>query len=194
MNAKSNYITEIAIRTLVSFICCLLIGYIFYQSRIFNRFANASSIPVFGFIGSIFFYSMRVNIKNAFAVLLVLFVMNSAFITHATRLPYLLRDLFNIGALSAAIYIFHQYFYNKSQKERWLEPLILSALVATFTLAVTFILVIMNKVVNVVTFYWIYSIAKLYFLIGLGIGIGIMLSEEPYSDKIRAYFINFFRV
>jgi O-antigen/teichoic acid export membrane protein len=135
---------------------------------------------------------MRVNIKNAFAVLLVLFVMDSAFIAHATRFTYILRDIFCVGALSAAIYIFYQYFYNKSQKERWLEPLILSALVAMFILAATLILVIINKALSVITFQWIYYIAKLYFLIGLGIGIGIMLTEEPYADKLLMYFRNFF--
>ena len=136
---------------------------------------------------------MHINIQNAFAALLVLIVMNSAFITHATSLTYLLRDLIIICALSAAIYFFHQYFYNKSQKGRWLEPLILSALVATFSLVATFILVLINYTLNIVTFQWIYYIAKLYFLIGLGIGIGILLTEEPYSEKILLYFRNFFR-
>ncbi|MGD0035969.1 MAG: hypothetical protein ABSC53_01600, partial [Bacteroidota bacterium] len=93
----------------------------------------------------------------------------------------------------AAIYIFYHFFYNKSQNERWLEPLILSALVATFTLVSTTILVIINKGLNVVTLQWVYYIAKLYFLIGLGIGIGIILTEEPYSEKILMYFRNFFK-
>lgn len=192
MSAKPNYPTEIVIRPLISLICCMAIGYVFYQSLIFNRHAGAFSFPVYGLVGSIFFYSMRINIKNAFAALLILFVINSAFITHATRLVYLLRDLFSIGALSAAIYIFHQHFYNKNQKERWLEPLILSVLIATFILVATLILAIINKVLNVVTLQWIYYIAKLYFLIGLGIGIGIILTEEPYSEKILMYFRNFF--
>ena len=192
MSAKPNYLTEIVIRSLISLVCCMVIGYIFYQSRIFNRHANTFSIPVEGLVGSIFFYSMHINIKNAFAALLVLFVIDSAFITHATRLTYLLRDLFCIGALIVAIYIFYQFFYNKSQYERWLEPLILSALVATFTLVATLILVIINNPLNVVTLQWVYYIAKLYFLIGLGIGVGIILTEEPYSDKILMYFRNFF--
>jgi len=193
MSAKSNYLAEIIIRSFISLVCCIVIGYIFYQSRIFNRHAGTFSVPVYGVIGSIFFYSMRVNIKNAFAALLVLIVMDSAFITHATRFTYLLRDLIILCALSAAIYFFHQYFYNKSQKGRWLEPLILSALVATFSLVATFILVLINNTLNIVTFQWIYYIAKLYFLIGLGIGIGILLTEEPYSEKILLYFRNFFR-
>jgi len=170
----------------------MVIGYIFYQSRIFNHHANTFSIPVEGLVGSIFFYSLRINIKNAFAALLVLFVIDSAFISHTTRLTYLLWDLFYIGALIVAIYTFYQFFYNKSQNERWLEPLILSALVATFTLVAALILVIINNSLNVVTLQWIYYIAKIYFLIGLGIGIGIILTEEPYSDKILMCFRDFF--
>jgi len=193
MSVKPNYLVEIVIRALVSLMCCIVIGYIFYQSQIFNRHTGTFSIPVYGLIGSIFFYSMRVNIKNAFAALLVLFVMDSALVTHATRLPYLVRDLLCIGALSAAVYIFYKYFYNKNQKERWLEPLILSALAAAFILAATLLLTIINKTLSVVSLQWIYYIAKLYFLIGLGIGIGIILTEEPYLDKIRMYFRNFFK-
>jgi hypothetical protein len=192
MSAKPNYITEVVVRSFISLICCMVIGYIFYESRIFNRHASTFSILVYGLIGSIFFYTMRIDIKNAFAALLVLFVIDSAFITHATRLSYLLRDIFCIGALSTAIYTFYQYFYNKSKNERWLEPLILSALVAVFALVATLILVIINRGLNVVTFQWIYYITKLYFLIGLGIGIGIILTEEPYLDKILMYFRNFF--
>jgi hypothetical protein len=192
MSAKPNYLTEVVVRSFISLICCMVIGYIFYKSQIFNRHAGAFSILVYGLIGSIFFYTMRIDIRNAFAALLVLFVIDSAFITHATRFSYLLRDLFCIGALSAAIYTFYQYFYSKSQNERWLEPLILSALVAAFTLVATLILIVISRGLNVVTFQWIYYIAKLYFLIGLGIGIGIILTEEPYLDKILMYFRNFF--
>jgi len=192
MSAKPNYLTEIVVRSLISLVCCIVIVYIFYQSRIFNRHASTFSIPVEGLVGSIFFYSLRINIKNAFAALLVLFVIDSAFISHTTRLTYLLWDLFYIGALIVAIYTFYQFFYNKSQNERWLEPLILSALVATFTLVAALILVIINNSLNVVTLQWIYYIAKIYFLIGLGIGIGIILTEEPYSDKILMCFRDFF--
>ena len=39
---------------------------------------------------------------------------------------------------------------------------------------------------------WIYHIAEIYFLIGLGIGIGIILTGEPYSDKIRKNFLNIY--
>ena len=56
----------------------------------------------------------------------------------------------------------------------------------------TLILIVISKCLNVVTVQWIYYIAKLYFLIGLGIGIGIILTEEPYLDKILMYFRNFF--
>jgi hypothetical protein len=193
MNEKSNNLSEVVVRSFVSFVCCMVIGYIFYRSRIFNRHIGTFSIPVYGLIGSIFFYSLRVNTKNAFAALLVLFVMNSAFVTHATKLEYILRDFLSIGGLTAAIYIFHKYFYDKSSKERWLEPLVLSALVAAFMLAAIFISVIVNKVLNVVTLQWIYYIAKLYFLIGLGIGVGILLTEEPYLDKIRLSLHDFFK-
>jgi hypothetical protein len=188
MSVQANPITEIIIRSLVSVLCCLAVGSIFYQSLIFNYHAGAFSVPMFGFIGSVFFYSLRVNIKNAFAVLLVLFVMDSALITHATKLTFLLRDLFYIGALSAAIFIFFKYFYNKNEKERWLEPLILSTLVAVFILGAAFLSLIIFNALRAISLPWIYNIAKLYFLIGLGIGIGITVTEEPYSRRILQYF------
>ena len=193
MSIKPKSLADITIKTFISLLCCMVIGYIFYHSQIFNRHAGTFSFLIYGFIGSLFFYLLRVKINDALAALVVLYIMNSAFITHATRLAYLLRDFVMIGAFSSAIYIFYQYFYSKSQKDRWLEPLILSAVVATFSLIATFVLVIAHKAVSIVTLYWIYSIAKLYFLIGLGLGVGILVSEEPYSGKIRAYFLNFFR-
>jgi hypothetical protein len=170
-----------------------VIGYIFYRSQIFNRHTAAFSFLVYGFIGSLFFYLLRVKITDALAALVVLYAMNSAFITHATRLAYLLRDFVMIAAFSYAIFIFYHYFYSKSQKDRWLEPLILAAVIATFSLVATFILILLHHAMSIVTLYWIYTIARLYFLLGLGLGIGIIVSEEPYSGKIRAYVLNFFR-
>jgi hypothetical protein len=193
MNTKPNSFAEITIRAFVSLLFCLVIGYVLYTSLIFNRYSGLFSIPVYGIIGSIFFYTLRVNIKNALSALLVLIVMNSALITHATRLAYLMRDLSIISALSAAIYIFYRFFYNKNQNERWLEPLILSALVATFSLIATLILVLANNAMNAVTFRWLYSVTKLYFIIGLGIGLGMILTEEQYRNTIRKYLLKLFR-
>ncbi len=83
MIIKSNYLDEIVIRTIVTIVCCLAIGYIFFQSQIFNYRLVTFMIPVYGSIGAIFFYSLRVNTRNAFAALLVLIVINSGFITHS---------------------------------------------------------------------------------------------------------------
>jgi hypothetical protein len=158
-----------------------------YRSLIFNRHSGVFSIPAYGLIGSMFFYTLRKNMRNAFTVLLVLTVMNSALITHATRILYLVRDLMIISALSSAIFLFYRSFYNKNPKERWLEPLILSALVATFSLIATGVLVLLNNALSTITFRWIFSITKLYFLIGLGIGLGILLTEEQYRKTIRKF-------
>jgi hypothetical protein len=82
----------------------MAIGYIFYRSQIFNRHTAAFSFLVYGFIGSLFFYLPCVKINDTLAALVVLSIMNSAFITHATRLACLLRDVVMIGAFSSAIF------------------------------------------------------------------------------------------
>jgi hypothetical protein len=188
MNTKPKYIIEIVIRSIVSLICCLVIGYIFYQSQIFNRHASAFSFPVCGVVGSIFFYTLRINIRNAFAVFLVLFIATSALVTHSTRLIFLLRDILYYGAFASAIFIFFQYFYGKSIKDRWMEPLILSVLVAVIILFAFFLTMSINKAFGALTLSFVFFVAKLYFLIGLGMGVGIVITEEPYRSRILKFF------
>jgi hypothetical protein len=51
-----------------------IIGLMVFQGSVFNPYFWTSQLIMFSIIGSIFFYSLRINRRNAFAVLLVLFV------------------------------------------------------------------------------------------------------------------------
>lgn len=191
LNARPNHFTEIAFRSLVSVFFCLLFGYIFFQLEIFNRHAGAFSIPVFGLIGSVFFYTLLVDTKNAYAALIVMLFMNSALLTHATMLTYLLRDVLIVGAVAAAMVLYHKYFYGKYSDKRWREPLVLAVLVAILVLIVAIISLVMFGVTRVLSVYWIFYILRLYFLIGLGTGCGIIATEDPYASRIRTWMTSF---
>ena len=192
MNATQKQVGDIAIRSCISILCCAVVGYIFYQERIFNRHIPTFTILVYGIIGSIFFQILRVNVRNAWAAFLLLFIANTALITHSTRIAYLVRDVFYCGALALALVLFFRIFYHKGTKDRWTEPLILAALLSVFTLVALSILMILHKALHNLTFIYLYTTAKLYFLTGLGLGMGIILTEDPYRTRILKFFHSFY--
>jgi hypothetical protein len=191
MKTISQHVKEIILRTCISFLCCMAFGYLFFQSNIFSRHTGTFMILTDGFIGSVFFYTLRFNRKDALTVLLILFVMETAFISRVTMPLYLLRNFLHTGSIAIAIYIFFRVFYGKNRNEKWIEPLILAALVTVGALTATLLLTVINNVIHAITFPWIFSMAKLYFLIGLGIGCGITISEDPYRTRIWDWFRTF---
>ena len=74
MRSDAAIVATVLGRSLVSVACCALVGFIVFQGRILHPFFWTSQLIMFGIVGSIFFYTLRINRRNAFAVLLVLFV------------------------------------------------------------------------------------------------------------------------
>jgi hypothetical protein len=145
---------------------------------------------MFGIVGSVFFYTLRINRRNAFAVLLVLFVVQFGLLFRNFQPVMLLRDFIFYATLAAALTIFFSGFYTKTVRYRNLQPLVLATLFAIAFSIATLILGLLDE-----AFFHplIYSLsdavltnAKYEFLVGLGIGLGILVLDNGYVHRAGA--------
>ena len=189
METTQSIIKEIVFRTFVSVLCCTILGYLFWKGLVFYRYHSAFQFIAYGTMGSVFFYTLRFSVKNAFAALLLALVVFS-FLVIESRGLYTLRDSLVAIAMASTIYVYFTTFHNRTKLSKLTEPLILAML---FSISNFIIFLLIDAIVYKIpiTLAWVYEVTKHFFLIGLGIGIGIILTEEPYSEKIRAKFHNF---
>lgn len=187
MRSDAAIVATVLGRSLVSIACCFVIGLIVFQWRVFNPYFWTSQLITFGIIGSVFFYTLRVNRRNAFAVLLVLFVVQFGLLFRHIQFATLLRDFIFFVTLAAALYVFFVGFYVKTVRFRNLQPLVLATLFAIAFSIATLVLGLLDE-----TFFHplvsslseaILTNAKYEFLVGLGIGLGILLLDNGYVHR-----------
>ncbi len=184
MRSDAAIVATVLGRSLVSIACCFVVGLIVFQLRVFNLYFWTSQLIMFGIIGSVFFYTMRINRRNAFAVLLVMFVLQFGLLFRHTQAIMLLRDIVYFSTLGAALYIFFVSFYIKSVRYRNLHPLVLATLFALAFSIATLVLGLLDEMLFHPLRYSlseaILTNAKYEFLVGLGIGLGILLLDNGY--------------
>ena len=187
MRSDAAIVATVIGRSLVSIACCFAVGLIVFQSRVFHPYFWTSQLIMFGIAGSLFFYTLRINRRNAFAVLLVLFVVTFGLFFRDLRMVMILRDLLFYATLAATLYAFFVGFYTKTVRYRNLQPLVLATLFAiTFSIA-TLVLGLLDEsffrpvVPNL--FEAILTNAKYEFLVGLGIGLGVLLLDNGYVRR-----------
>jgi hypothetical protein len=175
-------------RSLVSIACCFIVGLIVFQSRLFLPYFWTSGLIMFSIAGSLFFYTLRINQRNAFAVLLVLFVVTFGLFFRHLEPVKILRILVFYATLAATLYTFFVGFYTKTVRYRNLQPLVLATLFAIAFSIATLILGLLDETYfrSVVSslFEAVLTNAKYEFLVGLGIGLGILLLDNGYVHRV----------
>jgi hypothetical protein len=187
MRSDAAIVATVLGRSLVSITCCLVVGLIVFQGRLFNSFFWTSQLLMFAIIGSVFFYSLRINRRNAFAVMLVMFVIQFGLILGRFQWIMFLRDFVFFATLAAALYIFFISFYTNSVRYRNLQPLVLATIFAIAFSIATLVLGLLDAALFHPLRYSLAEAmllnAKYEFLVGLGIGLGILMLDNGYVRK-----------
>jgi len=190
MQSGLNSGARIVGEAVVPIILTVILGVIFYGLTLFQPHNPGFQIIVGAVISSLFFLTLRVSRRDAFAVLLVLFVIQMGLIL---RPPSFFRfgagSLFTV-AYATSLYIFYQAFYLKTVGLRYLHPLVLAAIYTILSLLVSTILILVGKIYQSVEpirlLYSIETNALNSFVVGLGTGLGILLLDNGIIKKIRA--------
>jgi hypothetical protein len=187
MRSDAAIVATVLGRSLVSIVCCFVVGLIVFQGRVFNSFFWTSQLLMFAVIGSVFFYSLRINRRNAFAVMLVMFVIQFGLILGQFQWIMFLRDFVFFATLAAALYIFFISFYTRTVRYRNLQPLVLATIFAIAFSIATLVLGFLDAALFHPLRYSLAEAmllnAKYEFLVGLGIGLGILMLDNGYVRK-----------
>jgi hypothetical protein len=166
--------------------CSIVIGYIFFQSDVFNRYSSAFQFLWSGVVATVFYYLLLfLRPRDAYVGLLVLFFL-TLLTTGSTRAAYILRDIFYVAAIGTSILLYVR-FFREGEHLTIAHPAIILAGLFALTNLVLFelhrgILYSSGLESTGGTFYSVASVS-LFFgcLIGFGVGLGITLSEKMFG-------------
>lgn len=189
MRSNLNIVAAVAGESLVPIIITLMLGSIFYGWTLFVPHYVGFQIVAGAVISSLFFLTLRIHRRNAFAVLLVLFVIQiGLFARPAGLMGFAQHSLFTVS-FASSLYLFYRVFYLKTVGLRYLHPLVLAAFFTMFSLLVSTILILGGKIYQTVEpirlLHGIETNALNSFVIGLGTGLGIFLLDNGAIKKVQ---------
>jgi hypothetical protein len=159
-------------------VSCILLGILFFGFDVFNSKSPFFQFVAYGIIGSVSFILFNwKKYRDAIFVLVLLYLFN--ILLFGTK--YLLTGLLYFLAVIAGSYIYSAYFFNQAKNIKTSRPLILAGIYAILFLIVTLLLVFIYEP----TAGKLFAIKNMPigFLIGLGLGIGIELSDYIISQR-----------
>lgn len=187
MERRIGAISSIVVKSAVAIACTVLLGLLFDGWSIFSYYNSAFEFVSYGILGSLFFFSLTVNVRDSFALLLVLLFVQCGLITKSFASIFFVRDIIYFAMVSISILVFFFFFHKPKRQGAWLEPLILATVMGV---GFFFAIVILHVVRGVVFSFEqlrsaILSVAERGFLIGLGIGLGIFLVGTKTFERIQ---------
>ena len=115
---------------------CLILCVALYRSLPFNIHYVSFEIVAYSVIGSLFFFSLQINVRNSFALLLATFVLQSGLLTRSAHWQWLVRDATFIAAAGGSLYVYYNSFYRRTAQLRSIHPLVLGTIfVISFSMA-----------------------------------------------------------
>jgi hypothetical protein len=128
-----------------------------------------------GLYGSLFFSLLEYkNIREQlFAIVIILILQLIIFTGRYLTISYIIRDVIYLGSIFLSIKLYHHFIKRNSQIKFYLRSFALVlfyGLINTFTMIILFII---NAKPEFPPIGFIYAIARVSVLVGLGIGLGI---------------------
>ena len=174
-------VKQFVLTTVFAALGAVAVGFLFLRQNIFEVRLPAFVFLSGGLTDGIIFSTLRVaSIRNSLAIVFLI-VLAHVVLNRPIFWVYALRDALFVLGLSAALFVFLRYFFEHYRGQRVGRPLILSSLVA---IAYTFVTVILDlaflfsggaPTLNLAQAVY-FNLAQ-GFLLGIGLGAGIELSE-----------------
>jgi hypothetical protein len=182
---------EFTLRTSLALACAMIIGIMMYGVRMFNIYKHDFAYTADAVVAAVFFFSLRMlRLREALAVLLLLLVLMLGPLTHAVQHGYAFTYALYFTAAPFAMYVYHLNFESFKRWKVYVQPLVPGLLVAA-TAVLSRILVYIFWPMAQRTPWVEYSFGTLPdilggFLLGVGLGIGIILGDyAPVADYVR---------
>lgn len=170
-----------AITFVCGFVACLIIGFLFFQSRIFNLADNRFVFTMLGFTGALVFSSLLYrNLKDSIILLFAVFLLN-IIICKNHKISFIIRDIAVFSSFGLSIYLYKNWFYNSAEKYKYLRAFGLGVITAILFFTSGLFLIFINVPLERISIDLIIQISFFYLqsgmLIGLGLGLGFDFAD-----------------
>jgi len=110
MAISSSKVQEFIIKSIAPIFCSIVVGFVFYQWDVFNRYYTAFQFVWSGVVASMFYY-LLIFLRPRDALLGFILLLFFTFLTTgSTRVAFILRDIFYSGGIGLSIFIYFKYF------------------------------------------------------------------------------------
>jgi hypothetical protein len=189
LRTNTNVVSDIVCKSLVSVCFCLILGVALYQSFLFSVSYSSFQIVLYGIIGSLFFFSLQINVRNSFALLLAMFVLQCGLLSRPSHWQWLIREATFTAAVAGSLYVYYNSFYRRTAQLRTIHPLVLGTIfVLAFSLATVIVGLMEWQAISFLGRRLCSAVqvnAVNGFVIGLGIGLGILTIDNGYLTLAR---------
>jgi hypothetical protein len=186
MAIAESKVQRFLLQSVVPVLCSVLIGFVFYGDRLFDRHYGAFQFLWSSVVASLFYYLLRYRKqREAFAGLIFLFFL-TLLTTHSTSPAFLLRDVFYVGAIGASVFAYFRYFAGNGARSPAYPPFLLAGIYGvTYPVFSEIHLIMIRGLAMDSTGGNAISVASAaaFFgvLIGFGVGAGIAINEKLNS-------------
>ena len=186
MNTHAEFIKNIIIRFIFTYLGCILIAFLFYQYKIFDIKTPEFDFVHYGALAAIFFTLLQVTSnRNALAAYVVLCIASQAILPKPYELSFsLFWNVIEHIILGVAIYLFWRFSYSKNRAVS-LQPLLLAGYFIIFWILMS---VALRGYTNWYSgfLHIIYYDIRFGFLFGIGMGFGIGAGDLLLEQKVTS--------
>lgn len=179
---------QFILKALIPVICSIIVGYIFYQEGVFNRYHGSFQFVWSAVVASVFYYLLVfLRPRDAYLGFLILLLLTFV-TTQSTRPSFILRDIFYTMAIGVSIFVYFKYF-RQGSKLNYAYPAVTLAGIygVVYIIASEIHLGIIRYFVmedTGGTFLGLASTTAFFgVLIGFAVGIGITLAERIFGSQ-----------
>jgi hypothetical protein len=172
---KSENFYQIIFTTLFGLLGSVLIGLVFFGFSIFATSNPNFQFVALGFSGALFFslFEYETLKEQIFGFIIILVLQLVIFTGKLIDLTYFIRDLFFLGSLFLSVLLYHKFIKRNPQIKFYLRSFALILMYGLLNSLFGTFVYIFNTSDGFPETSFIYFIARLAILIGLGIGLGI---------------------
>jgi len=171
---KHGKMDQIFLMTLGGMLGSILIGFIFFNTSIFNPTQSNFQFVASGFMGALFFGLLEYkSLKEQILGIIVMLFLNLVIFTgRSFSITYLVRDVFYVGSLILSVNIYYQFIKKNPQIKFYLRSFALALIYGLINAACGIIVYMINAKAGFPPVEFTYLMARYGILIGFGIGLG----------------------
>ena len=172
--------------------CSIIIGLIFYPSRVFHPHDHAFIFVADAAVAALFFYSLRVfTLKDALGLLFVIYLLYMGPLTHALQYGATVPFTVFFVSVPLAVYVYHTMIFSRHRWENVFPPLILAGFWGSTTILARLCVDLPRGAFWQRPFldYPVLILPNILMAIGVGFGVGVgffLVGREPRVRMLRS--------